>query len=255
LVLAMYSFVGFDGATAMGAEARDPLRSIPRVVLQTAIFCGAFFTACAYVEALGVRMAGENLGTVNLPMHVLARVGGIPALGFVIDFGALIALFAGILACVTAAARLLLMLAHKGLAHASMKATHPLHETPVAAVLACGIAIFLPVIILAAMGSSGLDVFGWFGTLGTYGFTVSYALVCYALPGYLRKLQGRTSFVTMTIPWLAFAAMIAVLLSNLYPVPEGVYGKLPYLFLAYLGTVLMWFAFRSRPNLPEPEES
>jgi hypothetical protein len=49
--------------------------------------------------------------------------------------------------------------------------------------------------------------------------------------------------------------MIAVLLSNLYPVPEDVHGKLPYLFLAYLGTVLMLFAFRSRAKLPEPEES
>jgi hypothetical protein len=56
------------------------------------------------------------------------------------------------------------------------------------------------------------------------------------------------------VPWLAFAAMIGVLLSNLYPVPEGVYGKLPYLFLAYLGAVLILFAFRSRAKIPEPEQ-
>ena len=251
----MYSFAGFDGATAMGAEARDPLKSIPRAVMQTAIFCGVFYTICAYVEVLGLRMAGQDLGTANLPMHVLASVGGIPALEFVIDIGALFALFAGILACLTAAARLLLMLAHKGLAHDSMKATHPRHETPTAAVIATGLAIFLPVIVLAAMGTSGLDVYGWFGALGTYGFTVSYALVCYALPGYLRERHGRTTLATTILPWLAFAAMIGVLLSNLYPVPEGVYGKLPYLFLAYLGTVLMLFAFRSRAKIPEPEGS
>ena len=255
LVLAMYSFAGFDGATTMGAEARNPLRSIPRAVIQTAIFCGVFFTVCAYVQVLGMRMAGQDLGTVNLPMHVLAGIGGIPALGFVIDVGALFALFAGILACITGAARLLLMLAHKGVAHASMKTTHPRYGTPTAAVIAAGLAILLPVIVLAAMGASGLDVYGWFGALGTYGFTVSYALVCYALPGYLRERHGQTTLATMTLPWLAFAAMIAVLLSNLYPVPEGVYGKLPYLFLAYLGTVLMLFAFRSRAKLPEPEES
>jgi amino acid transporter len=255
LVLAMYSFAGFDGATAMGAEARDPLKSIPRAVMQTAIFCGLFYTLCAYVEVLGLRMAGQDLATANLPMHVLARLGGIPALGIVTDVGALFALFAGTLACITAAARLLLMLAHKGLAHASMKATHPRHQTPSAAVMATGMAIFIPVIVLAAMGASGLDVYGWFGALGTYGFTVSYALVCYALPGYLRERHGQSTLATMTLPWLGFAAMIGVLLSNLYPVPEGVYGKLPYLFLAYLGTVLLLFAFRSRAKLPEPEQS
>jgi amino acid transporter len=255
LVLAMYSFAGFDGATAMGGESRNPLKSIPRAVIQTAIFCGVFFTVCAYVQVLGMRMAGQNLGTVNLPMHVLAGIGGIPALGFVIDIGALFALFAGVLACITAAARLLLTLAHKGVAHVSMKATHARYETPVAALLATGIAIFIPVIVLAAMGASGLDVYGWFGALATYGFTVSYALVCYALPGFMRERHGQTTLATMTLPWLAFAAMIGVLLSNLYPIPEGVYGKLPYLFLAYLGTVLMLFAFRSRTKIPEPEES
>jgi len=253
LVLAMYSFAGFDGATAMGAEARNPLKSIPRAVLRTAIFCGVFFTLCAYVQVLGARMAGQDLGTANLPMHVLASVGGIPALGFVIDIGALFALFAGILACITAAARLLLVLAHKGLAHDSMKAVHPRNETPTAALLASGIAILLPVVVLAAMGKSGLDVYGWFGAIGTYGFTVSYALVCYALPCFLRE-QGRTTMAMTILPWLAFAAMIGVLLSNLYPVPDGVYGKLPYLFLAYLGAVLILFAFRSRAKLPEPEQ-
>jgi amino acid transporter len=254
LVLAMYSFAGFDGATAMGAEARNPLKSIPRAVLQTAIFCGLFFTLCGYVEVLGARMAGQDLGTANLPMHALAAVGGVPSLGFVIDIGALFALFAGTLACITAAARLLLVLAHKGLAHDSMKATHPRNETPTTALLAAGIAVFLPVVVLAAMGTSGLDVYGWFGAIGTYGFTVSYALVCYALPGFLRDRKGQTTLATTIIPWLAFAAMIGVLLSNLYPVPEGVYGKLPYLFLAYLGAVLILFAFRSRAKIPEPEK-
>jgi amino acid transporter len=254
LVLAMYSFAGFEAAAAMGAEARNPLKSIPRAVLQTAIFCGVFYTLCAYVEVLGARMAGQDLGTANLPMHVLASVAGIPALGFIIDIGALFALFAGLLAGITGAARLLLMLAHKGLAHASMKATHPRNETPTVAIAASGIAIFLPVVVLAAVGTSGLDVYGWFGTLGAYGITVSYALVCYALPGFLRERRGRTSLATTTLSWLAFAAMIGVLLSNLYPVQEGVYGKIPYLFLAYLGTVLILFSFRSRAKIPVPKQ-
>ena len=34
------------------------------------------------------------------------------------------------------------------------------------------------------------------------------------------------------IPWLAFVAMLLALVGNLYPVPEGPYGKLPYVYLA-----------------------
>jgi amino acid transporter len=246
LVLALYSFVGFESATAMGSEARDPLRSIPRAVILTAVLSGFFFTICAYVEVLGLRMSGGDLGAADLPLHVLARVGGVPVLGVLIDIGALVALFAGILACLSAAARVLLLMAHRGLTHRSMCSTHARNETPTGATIATGLAAFLPVVFLAERGTSGLDVYGWMGTLATYGFIVSYALVCIALPAYLRDHHGVSNPATKTIPWIAFAAMVFALAANLYPVPEGAYGKLPYIYLAYLAVVLLLFAFRAR---------
>jgi hypothetical protein len=35
--------------------------------------------------------------------------------------------------------------------------------------------------------------------------------------------------------------MLLALVGNLYPVPEGPYGKLPYIYLAYLAAGLVWF--------------
>ena len=61
-------------------------------------------------------MAGQDLGTSPAPMRVLAGVAGIPVLGLSIDIGALVSLFAGTLACITAAARVLLLMSHNGLA-------------------------------------------------------------------------------------------------------------------------------------------
>lgn len=246
LVLALYSFVGFESATALGSEARNPLRVIPRAVIQTAILSGIFFTICAYTEVLGLGMSGKDLGTTDLPLHVLATVAGVPVFGLLIDIGALFALFAGILACLTAAARVLLLMAHNGLTHGSLRTVHARNETPTGAILATGLAAFLPVAILAVKGASGLDVYGWLGTLAVYGFVVSYGLVCFALPGYLRDQHGVENAATKTIPWIAFAAMLFALVANLYPVPEGAYGKLPYIYLAYLAIVLAWFVFRSR---------
>jgi hypothetical protein len=48
------------------------------------------------------------------------------------------------------------------------------------------------------------------------------------------------------IPWLAGVAMLLALVGNLYPLPEGPYGKLPYVYLAYLAAGLLWFALRAR---------
>src|SRR6202522_1986610 len=71
LVLALFSFVGFESATTLGAEARNPLKTIPRAVIQSAILAGAFFTVCAYAEVLGFQTAGEDLGTSQAPMYLL----------------------------------------------------------------------------------------------------------------------------------------------------------------------------------------
>src|ERR1022692_3429534 len=187
LVLALFSFVGFESATTLGSEARNPLVTIPRAVIQSALLAGVFFTVCSYAEVLGFHTAGQDLGASQAPMYVLARVGGVPVLGLLIDIGAMVSLFACTLSCITAAARVLLLMAHNGLAHDSLRATHSRNRTPSRAVVITGVAALLPVAVLAARGASGLDVYGWLGTLATYGFIVAYALVCVALPRYLRS--------------------------------------------------------------------
>jgi amino acid transporter len=245
LVLALFSFVGFESATTLGSEARNPLKTIPRAVIQSAVLAGAFFTICAYTEVLGFHIVGQDLGTTPDQMHVLARVGGVPVLGILIDIGALVSMFAGTLACITAAARVLLRMAHDGLAHESLGATHARNQTPSRAVVITGVAAVLPVAVLAYRGASGLDVYGWLGALATYGFIVAYALVCVSLPRYLRQ-HGAFKRGVQIIPWLAAAAMLLALVGNLYPVPEGPYGKLPYIYLAYLIAGLGWFLVRAR---------
>ena len=252
LVLALFSFVGFESATTLGSEARDPLKTIPRAVIQSALLAGAIFTLCAYAEVLGLRTVGQDLGASQAPMRVLAQVGGLPIFGLLIDIGVLVSMFAGTLACITAAARVLLLMSHNGLTHGSLQKTHARNETPGLAILVTGAAAVLPVAILAARGASGLDVYGWMGSLATYGFIVAYALVSVALPRYLRQHNAYRPGAQI-IPWLACAAMLLALAGNLYPVPEGPYGKLPYIYLAYLAAGMLWFFFRVRnrnPSLP-----
>jgi amino acid transporter len=99
-----------------------------------------------------------------------------PKLGFVIDLGALVSMVAGILACLTAGSRVLLLLAHRGLTHKSLRDTHVRNETPTAAILVSRLVMFVPIAILAKRGTSDLDIYGWMGALATYGFIVSYGL-------------------------------------------------------------------------------
>ncbi len=254
LVLALFSFVGFESATTLGAEARNPLKTIPRAVIQSALLAGAIFILCAYTEVFGLRTVGQDLGASQAPMRVLASVGGVPVLGLLIDIGVLVSMFAGTLACITAAARVLLLMSHNGITHGLLRTTHARHETPGRAIVVTGIAAVAPVAVLAARGASGLDVYGWMGSLATYGFIVAYALVCIALPRYLRG-HGAYRRGAQIIPWLAFTAMLLALIGNLYPVPEGPYGKLPFLYLAYLCAGLLWFLLQRRNKAAKPTHS
>jgi hypothetical protein len=69
LLLAIFSFVGFESATAMGAEAADPLRTIPRAVWMTALFSGAFFLLSAYSENLGLKGMLGDLSVAGAPLQ------------------------------------------------------------------------------------------------------------------------------------------------------------------------------------------
>lgn len=70
-----------------------------------------------------------------------------------------------------------------------------------------------------------------------------------------RDHHGVVNVATKTIPWLAFVAMVLALVGNLYPTPEGPYGKLPYIYLGYLAVALLWFMLHSRSNGVARDES
>jgi amino acid transporter len=245
VVMALFSFVGFESATTLGHEAVNPLRTIPRAVIQSAIFCGLFFVLCAYLETLGMAAAHQDLGTSTAPLSVLANLAGVRPLGPLIDFGALVSMFACTLACITAAARVLMRMAHNGLAHHRLSTAHEKNATPSSAVLLTGLLTVLPVCALAARGISGIDIYGWMGSLSVYGFMTTYGLAAIALPVYLK----RNHHLTPGIIALSVAASLATLLAlagTLYPVPAAPLNWLPYFYLVYILCGVAWFIISNR---------
>ena len=251
IVLAMFSFVGFESATTLGEEAREPLRTIPRAVILSALLSGMFFITASYTEVMGFPASGgtgaaaQTLDQSAAPMSVLAGAAGVPRLGVWIDVGAMVSMFACALACVTAAARVLLMMACEGIAHSSMRRTHAKNATPHVAVLVVGMATMLFPVGLALAHVSDETIYDWMGSLATYGFIAVYALVAIALPLHLRAEKRLTAGVVV-LSVAAVLAMGMVLEGTLYPVPEAPKNWLPYLFLAYLGAAVGWHQWQGR---------
>ena len=249
VMLAIFSFVGFESATALGAEAREPLRSIPRAVKQSALLAGLFFGVCCYGEVLGFRGAGVTLDASSAPMRTLATQAGVGWVGPIIDIGVLISMFAAVLGCVIAASRVLLLMAHDGLVPQRLSRTHARHETPAVASLLAAVLALLPAAVLGARGASGADIYGWMGTLAVYGFLTAYGLVAVALAIH-RRQAGRLTLGCVALTAAAALAMVLAVESNLLPVPPAPYRYFPYLYAAYLalGLLWLWAQYRRRTS-------
>ena len=245
LVLSIFSFVGFEGATTLGGEVRDPLRTIPRAVLQCALLAGGFFMLCAYSEVLGFRGQAAALSSSTSPLHMLAAKAHVSPLGIAIDCGAFISMFACVLACATAAARVLLRMAHDGLLPAALQRTSPRHGTPGAAVAVSIVFMFAATAVMAVFGDTGSTMYDLLGSLSVFGFLTAYALVALALP-FARRAVGQHSHLLAAVSVLTVAVILIITIFDLNSAEDIVHKRIPYLYLAYITAGLAWYALRRR---------
>ncbi|HEY3629108.1 MAG TPA: APC family permease [Terracidiphilus sp.] len=245
LVLAIFSFVGFESATTLGVEARNPLRTIPRAVLQCALMIGAFFMICAYSEVLGFRGESGKLSETTSPLHILAARAGISPLGVAIDLGAFISVFACVLACTTAAARVLMRMAHARLLPSMFERTSTRHGTPTAAVVFSVGIMFAATTAMALRNVTGSDMYDLFGSLSVFGFLTAYALVAAALP-FARSARGQHSHAVAAASVVTVAVTIFITIFDLRASADPAHARIPYIYLACIIAGILVYLPRRR---------
>jgi amino acid transporter len=245
LVLAMFSFVGFESATTLGGEAKEPLKTIPRAVLQCAILAGVFFMLCSYSEVLGFKGESSKLSDSTSPLHLLATKAGISALGVGIDIGAAVAMFACVLACTTAAARVLMRMAHGKLLPRMLERTSKHHRTPGVAVAVSAGLMLAATATLSLRGVAGSDMYDWLGSLSVFGFLTAYALVAVALP-FARRALGQHSHWVAGISVLTVLVMILIVIFDLRSATDENHARIPWIYLGYIAAGVAWYALRRK---------
>jgi amino acid transporter len=243
LVLSIFSFVGFESATTLGGEAREPLKTIPRAVMQCALLAGIFFMLCAYSEVVGFRGESTALSQTTSPMHLLAAKVGVSPLGVAIDCGAFISMFACVLACSTAAARVLLRMAHDGLLPAVFERTNQRHKTPGIAITFSTALMFAAAASFALRGATGSTMYDLLGSLSVFGFLTAYALVAVALP-FARRALGRHSHVLAAVSVITVAVVVVIAIFDVESATDTVHARIPYLYLVYIAAGLGSYGVR-----------
>ncbi|WP_284947119.1 APC family permease [Acidisoma cladoniae] len=251
VVVAIFSLVGFESATAFGDEARNPLKSIPRAVWLSLVISGAFFVFVTYVMVQTTHGYKTTLDQIDAPLNVMAQLVHMPFLQAPLSACAMISFFALNLSCLNAGGRVIYSMGRQGLFHQSTAESHAKNETPHVAVLVMGAISFLAPAICILRGMAPLDVFNDAGTLAAFGFLVPYILIAIAAPVYLKSIGQ------MKPGHIALAAVSLVLLTiptvgSVYPVPPAPVKYFPYLFLAYLIIGAAWITLRHRTIATNP---
>ena len=240
LVLAFFSFVGFESATVLGIESQQPRRFIPRAVIASVAGVGIIFVISAYGLVAAFHGAATPLNQSDAPLTVVAQAFGFGGIGLLISIGVALSFFACILGSINAAARVLFTLSHHGLFHSSARSTHDTHASPhvalaVVTVVAIGLALALTFSHWVI-----LDAYGILGSLATYGFLVSYGLIAIAAPVFLfRRGELKIGHILSTIA--AVVLLLVVVVGTVYPVPSWPYNVLPYIFIALLLVGVAYF--------------
>jgi amino acid transporter len=245
IAFAMFSYVGFESATAFGAEAKRPLVTIPRAVIGSVIFATVFFIVATYAEILGIRDASKPLDQQTFPLGTLVALFHIGYLRVPITIGALCSAFSVCLACITTAGRIAYAMAASKLLPQPFATIEPRHDTPNVAVSVVTLITLAVAVAGLASGVAPIDVFNNCGTLSSFGFIAVYALISIAAAVYVKRLgEQRPYDVAITVLAIVFLMVAAATL--FYPVPAPPQRYFAYYFLAFLACGWMWFASRRR---------
>ena len=155
--------------------------------------------------------------------------------------------FAVDIACINAASRVLYTMGEEDILP---RALGRAHRHPPDAVrgdrVIAPIVIVVPIVMVAS-GVEPLNVIGYTGTIGTFGYMLAYLLMAIALPFFLRR-RNEANPLSTVLAVVVVAALLYVFCKNVYPVPPYPFNRMPWIFLG---------APRPRPGLvrhrPRPE--
>jgi len=266
VVVAVFSGVGFECATAFGEEAKRPLITIPRAVLASLLLTGAFFVFITYTETHALASNNPTLDALPAPLSTLSDNLGVHWMGVIISIGAMVSFFALAMSCMNSGSRILFSMARYGIFPIEFGSSHKHNLTPHLAIsIFAAIQFLIPTFFMLCVYVGGdnaanslqigapLDAFNDAGTLGAMGFCGAYVLISLAAPFYLMKI-GEAKPYHWLLSGVALLLLIVPIVGLVWPVPlPWPMNVTPYVFGVYVifGAILVFVRSRSATEIAD----
>jgi len=239
VVYTIFAFVGFESATTLGDEARQPRRTIPRAVLLTALIVGIFYVVVSYAVTIGYGLSPAHvnaLATASAPFNTLADQYGNGALSVLVNLAVISSFTALNIVTVIAVSRILWKMGRDRLLPEVFGRVNRWQSPHVACVVAGVLAL------VAAIGFGekyGPEAFAsWVSYFATLFFIAAYLLISGGLIRFVwRDYRSEFSVIRHgALPVISIAAMAWVLYGNVHPYPPA---PLRWFIYATIGVIIV----------------
>jgi amino acid transporter len=242
-VYGILAFIGFEAAAALGEEARDPSRTVPRGVIYSCVGIGLYYVFCCYAWNVGAGATGiikhYNDNGFNSWVPFAKEFWGS---AWILVF---LALVNSNIACASAAVnnagRVLFSMGRIGALPSFIGKVHPHHRTPYWGVIATIILSTIMSFILAA--KFGADfAYAVAGTMFTVLAIVIYMVACASCVGYFSKegREHRNVLLHVVIPIAGIIVFVPAMYAQYFSFDQLFKWAVVYPFNWSVITALVW---------------
>ncbi|PJI07495.1 MULTISPECIES: APC family permease [Clostridium] len=233
-VFAFLSFIGFESASSLGEETKNPKKLIPLAIMSAVFVSGLFYIVVSYSQVIGFGVDAKGLKALtasSLPLTDLSGKYISKIFGMFLLFSASLSCFSCSLGSVCAGARILFSMSRDGMLHKGLSNVHKKYDTPyvgIAAILIPAVLIQIPLYKI-----NGIDAFNYLATIGSLAIIVSYLFTSVGAIVFFKHTKEIKNS-SIIIPAVSILPLVYVLYSNIYPVPEFPGNIFPYIVLGWI---------------------
>jgi amino acid transporter len=252
MVFGILSFVGFEAATTLGEEVRNPRRNLPRGIFWSLILVGAIYLFTTYAEMVGFGVAkvGDLVADLT-PFNTLANTYA-PWLNLLVGLAGVSSIFAVTMNANNGVVRILFAMGREGMLPAALGKVHATHRTPTTAIWLQAIVSVVFTFGLGAIAGP-FNTYIYLGSILTLAIIPVYILTNIACMRYFGgegKAEKRL-WTHVILPVIGILLLAIPIYGQVYPVPPAPLNTFPYIIVALIVimTVVAVVIGRRRPEL------
>jgi len=235
MVFGILSFVGFEAATTLGEEVREPRRNVPRGIFWSLILVGIIYLFTTYAEMIGFGTSNVSalVGDVA-PFNTLAATYA-PWLNLLVGLAGMSSIFAVTMNANNGVVRIIFAMGREGMLPRALGKVHPVHRTPVNAVWLQGV---VAVVFTFGVGliAGPFNAYIYLGSILTLAIIPVYILTNIAAMRHFRG-KGKAEYSAWrhaVLPVLGILLLAIPIYGQVYPAPAAPLNTFPYLVLAFI---------------------